>query len=264
MEDDIKGLPNVDLGPVIDDLQKDQQQQRQDQPPQKEGFGQFKTAEDVLKSYKEVQGYATKVSQENKTLKEQMASLQEQFEIAKLGQTTQQVYQQQPQYAGGEEPIEVKIQKAVLIQGMEGVLEEEAEKDRQSFQERYAYAQAVAREYPQLATSTRGVKKLFELGDKLMKTQREKNASKALESIFGGPLDEEGITRLRTLVMGDKAIQQNKQFNQNAYMPDTSTSTRSGSEMNRNQNYDTDIKESVKLGDVDGVIGAIFKKALAE
>jgi hypothetical protein len=108
------------------------------------------------------------------------------------------------------------------------------------------------------------VKKLFELGDKLMKTQREKNASKALESIFGGPLDEEGINKLRTLVMGDKAIQQNKQFNQNAYMPDTSTSTRSGSEMNRNPNYEVDINESVKKGDVDGVIGAIFKKALAE
>jgi hypothetical protein len=50
----------------------------------------------------------------------------------------------------------------------------------------------------------------------------------------------------------------------NAYMPDTSASTRTGADQNQNPNTESLIKESVQKGDVDGVIDAIFSKALAE
>jgi len=254
--DELKGIPDVDLTSVIEDLEKTASPKE----PQKQDLGQFKTVEDVMKGYKEVQGFATKVSQENKTLKEQMQALQEQNELARL--SSQQTYY--PQQQQQEPTLEQNIDRIVAVREIANVLEEEAETNRPEFQERYAYAQMVSREYPQLATSRRGVKKLFQLGDKLRQDYLKKNASRALESILGSPLGEEEIKKLRTMVMGDKAIPLNQQFNSNAYMPDTSTSTKSGSDQNRNPNFESEINESAKKGDVDGVISAIFKKALAE
>ena len=267
--DDMKGIPDVDLSPIIDDLEKDstqrEPQQQQQQPQQQRNeFGQFKSPEEVLKGYKEVQSFATKVSQENKALKEQMQSLNVQIELARLSQQQTYYPQQQQQQQQQEPTLEQNIDRIVAVHEIANVLEEQAEANRAEFQERYAYAQMVSREYPQLATTRRGVTKLFQLGDKLRADYLKKNASRALESILGSPLGEEEINKLRTLVKGDKAIMQNQQFNSNAYMPDTSTSTRSGSEMNRNPNLDVDINESVKQGDVDGVLKGIFSKILAE
>ena len=262
MENEIKGIPDVDLTPIIDQLEKEDTKQDQQQPQpqqQRNEYGQFKSPEEVLRGYKEVQSFATKVSQENKALKEQMQALQEQNELARL--SSQQTYYPQQQQ---EPTLEQNIDRIVAVREIANVLEEEAEKNRAEFQERYAYAQMVSREYPQLATSRRGVKKLFQLGDKLRQDYLKKNASRALESILGSPLGEEEIKKLRTMVMGDKAIPLNQQFNSNAYMPDTSTSTKSGSDQNRNPNFESEINESAKKGDVDGVISAIFKKALAE
>lgn len=271
--DETKGLPDVDLSGVIKDIEKTASTVQRE-VPKPEGqpldLGQFKSPEEVLKGYKEVQAFATKVSQENKALKEQQQALAEQLELAKMASQQQYIPPQyvQPQtnqYGQQmEEPIEAKIDRTVAIREIAGVLEDEADKNRNEFQERYAYAQYVSREYPQLARSPRGVKKLFELGDKLRVENMKRNAGKALESIFGEPLGAEEITRLRTLVKGDKAIMQNKQFNSNAYMPDTSTSTKSGSDQNQNPNFESDMNESVKKGDVDGVIKGIFSKILAE
>jgi len=162
-----------------------------------------------------------------------------------------------------DEPIEAKIDRTVAIREIAGVLEDEADKNRNEFQERYAYAQYVSREYPQLARTPRGVRKLFELGDKLRTENMKRNAGKALESIFGEPLGAEEITRLRTLVKGDKAITQ-QNYQTNAYMPETSTSIKSGSDQNRNPTYEMELKESVEKGDVDGTIAALFKKQMAE
>jgi len=272
MPDETKGLPDVDLSPIIDDLEKTasqkeipQQQQQQQPQQQRNEFGQFKSPEEVLKGYKEVQSFATKVSQENKTLKEQLQSMQEQIELARLSQQQQTYYPQQQQQMSQQEPtLEQNIDRIVAVREISNVLEEEAEKNRAEFQERYAYAQMVSREYPQLATSRRGVQKLFQLGDKLRQDNLKKNASRALESILGSPLGEEEINKLRTMVKGDKAIPLNQQFNSNAYMPDTSTSTKSGSDQNRNPNVELEIDESAKKGDVDGVINALFRKHLAE
>jgi hypothetical protein len=63
------------------------------------------------------------------------------------------------------------------------------------------------------------------------------------------------------MVKGDKAIKTNN--NSDAYMPDTSTSTRTGADQ-KQDNYDIKIKESVEKGDVDGVVAAILERQLAE
>ncbi len=272
IDEEIKGIPDVDLTPIMDQIEETQTKEPKelkiDKPRNK--YGQFTKKDgtldedNLLKSYKEIQGFATKVSQENKQTKEQMAQIQEQLELAKYQPP---VYQQQQQYQQDTAQIDDNNPMKVFgIMRVAEVLEEEKEKNVADFQERYAYAQMVSREYPQLSTSARGVKKLFELGDKLRTEQLKKSAGKALESIFGEPLGEEEIARLRTLVKGDKSQQKQTQTktNMNAYMPDTSTSTRTGADQNQNPNFDLKINESVKQGDVDGVIDAIFKRALAE
>jgi len=262
--ENIKNIPDVDLSGVVDDLQdtttgdKTGGQQKGDNlnlPP-------FKAQEDFVKSYKELQRVISKLSEETKTKDQQLAEMVEQMEMLK--------YSAPPVNQGGsgyytpsEEPIEQQIHRTVLTQRIAEILEEESDKNKVEFQERYAYAQMVSKEYPQLGTSPKGVRKLFEMGDKLRNEHLKKNAGRALESIFGEPLGEEDINKLRTLVKGDKAIQQQLK-NTNAYMPDTSTSTRSGLDATQKQNYDEKINESVEKGDVDGVLKGMFGSLLAE
>ncbi len=270
-KDDITGIPDVDLTPILDQIEETQQEEpkeaKVDKPRNK--YGQF-TKKDgtldedsILKSYKEIQGFATKVSQENKTTKEQLAQIQERLELAKYQPPP--VYQQQQYQVDSAQTDDNNPMKVFGIMRVAEVLEEEKEKNATDFQERYAYAQMVSREYPQLSTSARGVKKLFELGDKLRTEQLKKNAGKALESIFGKPLGDQEIARLRAVVEGEQSQQQKQnKNNMNAYMPDTSTSTRTGADQNQNPNFDLKISESVKQGDVDGVIKSLFEKVMAE
>jgi hypothetical protein len=237
-------------------LQRDQESQ----PVSQVVPDQFKTDVDRQKGYKELQAVFTKVSQENKTKDAELQRIKEENELLRMSQYSPQP---QVQQQNQNEDLNTMVARAVSVQTIAGVLQEEAEKNPSEFQERYNYVQHIGRQYPQLTTTSRGVKKLFELGDKLRTDNLRRNAGKALESIFGGPLNEEQTTKLRTLVMGDKAIMQ-QNLNTNAYMPDTSSSTKSGSDQNQQPNSDQIIKESVKKGDVEGVIKGIFNKALAE
>ena len=278
IDDAVKGL---DFGPVIEDLEKTNQEENQDQQKvelQKTDTGeldlaQFKNPKDLLKSYKEIQAAFTRVSQDNKNYKimeQQLAEMKEQLELARLAQQAPQpqqqrsfneTYQENPEMA-----IEQRIQQTVATTRIAEVLEElsfdkDGHKDPE-FDERYAYAKMVSQQYPQLATTGIGVKKLFELGDKLRKENLKKTYGRALESIFGSPLSEEESARLIKLVKGDKVVQ--KLNNQSdAYMPDTSTSTKIGSELDQKPNFETRINESVKKGDVDGTIDALIKGQLA-
>ncbi len=266
-ENDIKGLPDVDLGPIMDDLKKTASDIKPEPTKQDEplDLAQFKNPKDLLKSYKEIQAAFTRATQDTKSSREEIGRLQqelntmrEQMEIARISQPTYQPQTQQD-YSDPDVQLEQKIQTLRIAD----ILEEEAEKNKAEFQERYAYAQLVSRDYPQLARSPKGVRKLFEMGDRIRADQFRRNADKALDVFFGEPLTPEEKTKLRTMVKGDKAIQQ-KQFNTNAYMPDTSTSTKSGSDQNQHPNIDSKINESVNQGDVDGVIKGIFEKVLAE
>jgi hypothetical protein len=266
MPDDIQGLPDVDLTPILDQIKETQKEETKEEKVDKprNKYGQFTkkdgTLDDdgLLKSYKEIQGFATKVSQENKQTKEQLAQMQEQLELSKYQPPP--VYQQDAAQIDDNNPM-----KVFGIMRVAEVLEEEKEKNSADFQERYAYAQMVSREYPQLSTSARGVKKLFELGDKLRTEQLKKSAGRALESIFGKPIGDQEIARLRALVEGEQS-QDKKQIknNMNAYMPDTTTHTRTGADQNQNPNLDLKIDESAKKGDVDGVIKSLFTRVMAE
>jgi hypothetical protein len=271
--DELKGLPDVDLGPVLDDLKAQQQEppvKPQVEPP-KQDLGQYKSPEEVLKAYKEIQGFATKVSQENKALKEQYSSqlkeLQEQLEYARMVQQ-QQPYVPPPQpqqmQQGFEEPLEMKIDRTVAVREIAGVLQDEQVKNPNEFHERYAFAQMAGNKYPWHKNSAGGVRKLFEEGDKLRTEYQKRSAMRALESIFGGPLNEQEITKLKTMVRGEGAITQQQSYQSNAYMPETSTSTQSGQNQNRMPNIESEINESAKKGDVDGVIKGMFSKLLAE
>jgi hypothetical protein len=269
MPDEIKdALSNLDLSAVTQELEV-----KQDKEPVKEetksteeyDLGQFKNPKDLLKSYKEIQAAFTRVTQENKSTKAQIAELKDQVELSRAAVSRQP---QEPQkrfdeafVENPEAAIQQQITRTVVTSRIAEVLEEEAEKNRDEFNERYAYAQHVAQQYPQLSVTPAGVKKLFQYGDKLRQDNLKKNASKALESIFGEPLAEEEIAKLRKMVKGDKAIKNNNQSD--AYMPDTSTSNRSGSDSNK-PDSEHKQKEAAEKGDVDGVIDAMFKSILAE
>jgi len=283
MANDLEGIPNVDLTPIINDLQnrgvtekteskpehktESQHQGAEHQDKEELDLGQFKNPKDLLKSYKEIQAAFTRMSQENKLNKQQLAEMKEAMELAKAA--AEQPRYQPPQrkfdeafVENPEAAIQQQIAQQVVTTRIAEVLEEEADKNKDDFSERYAYAQQVARQYPQLASTPAGVRKLFQFGDKLRQDALKKNASKALESIFGEPLGEEEIVKLRRMVKGDKAIKPNNNIS-DAYMPDTSTSTRTGAESDRKTN-ETDIDERASKGDVDGTIAAIFNAALAE
>jgi len=275
MVDGTNGLPDVDLTPILDDLQaqdKDRQTEikttdKGTEPDKEMDLAQFKNTKDLLKSYKEIQGYTTRVSQENKGLKDELAGLKEQIELSRPASQTYQPPQSNKSFdesflENAEGAVDAMVTRRVMTTRIAEVLEEEAEKGKGEFQERYAYAQSVAREYPNLATTPGGVKKLFQLGDKLRTEHLKRNAGKALESIFGEPLSEEEITKLRTLVKGEKAKKTTN--NTDAYMPDTSTSTRTGSTDDQKQTSEADIEKAAKAGDVDGVLRAKFAQLMAE
>ena len=287
MDEIDKAVKGLDFSPIIDELEKTNQEEKVVASKERDDKGkfvardQFKTEEDRIKGYKELQGFATKVSQENKTLKEQlsesesikqqMAEMKEQLELSRLAQQSPQpqyqqrpfneIYQENPEIA-----IEQRIQQTVATTRIAEVLEElsldkEGRRDPE-FDERYAYAKMVSQQYPQLSTTATGVKKLFDLGDKLRKENLRKQSGKALEAIFGSPLTEEESARLVKLVKGDKVVQ--KLNNQSdAYMPDTSTSTKIGSDQNQQPNFESRLQESVTKGDVDGTINALLRGKLA-
>jgi hypothetical protein len=273
-EDEINALPNTDLGNVLDDLKKTGEPQKTEQQEELD-LAQFKNPRDLLKSYKEIQAAFTRVSQENKGLKQtqaELASLREEMELQRLKAAASPPIQRQqnyqPNYQMADDiPIEQRVDQIVSTKLIADVLEDLATgKDGlpdPEFNERYAYAQMVSQRHPELARSSKGVRKLFEMGDKLRSESLKRNASKVIESFLGVPLDEETIAKAKTLFLGEKGTQR-QTSSSNAYMPDTSTSTRSGSESDRKPILESRLDEAVNKGDVDGTINALFAKTLAE
>ena len=274
MAENLNGLPDVDLGPVLKDLKENQDKGEEARAEGKENvdLAQFKTPEALLEGYKNIQAYSTKVSQENKLiesereeLKQRIADLEETMRLApqaapvnQQGQQFEDIYYENPRAAIG-----MIVNEAVGTQRIADVLEAEAEKGTaEEFQERYAYAQQMAAQNPHLSKTPAGVRKLFKDGDKLRKERMKAGASSALEQIFGEPLSEEEISNLRTMVKGKKETKTNK--NNNAYMPDISTTTRTGADTDQGPNTQAKIAEAVENADVDGVLQGLFASVLAE
>ena len=228
--------------------------------------------EALLKSYKEIQGYATKVSQENKQVGDQLKQVMDQFEIMRLSQAQAQYAQPaQPQQANFDtrfvENPENAVQsvaqseaRKIFVQAqIEGVLNEEQIKNPQEFNERYQYAMVLKNQYPQLTQSAAGVRKLFELSDQVRKEELKKQSYRAVQVLFGDDVDME---KFKSLIK--KAPDANPQQNPNlAYMPDTTMGSRSGADTNAQRGNQPTISDAVQKGDVDTVIQELFKTARA-
>ncbi|MFA5340196.1 MAG: hypothetical protein WC332_00320 [Clostridia bacterium] len=274
----MQGIPDVQgLDALVSETQESTPTQNQPEvketkteqsvqtPTEELDLAQFKNPKELLKGYKEIQGTFTRTSQENKTLKEQLAQMNEQIELMRMSQTRPPVQQPQqkdfdqmflenPQ-AAVESLAERKAQALMTQSKIQDVLEEENLKEPNEFTERYAYAKLVSQQYPQLVTSTAGVRKLFQLGDKLRAENQKTQAFKAVKAVFGEDVDFE---KFKQLIKKDSSPE-SKNIN-NAYMPDTSNSHGNQSESNTGHNADAEISAAVSKGDPDGVIAAIFKQ----
>ncbi len=279
-------MPNVDGLPAIDGLadfvaaNSDGQQDKgngqvaanvdsPDKPDQKAepdkdlDLAQFKNPKDLLKSYKEIQSFTTRVSQENKALKDQLSQLQEAIEMQRL----QQAQPMAPQAAGKkfdeqfienpEMAVELAVERKLQTARVADVLEAEEAKNPAEFQERYSYAMRLRQYYPQLSRTPAGVSKLFELADRYRTEDMRRNADKFAKHLFGEDVD---LEKFRALVAKDK--QQATNNNRNAYMPDTSTGTRPEPGKNLNA-HEAQISAAAEKGDIDGVLQGIFKRQLA-
>lgn len=278
MSEDLKGIPDVEGLAAFMDQEKAPQVEKaevkaepKEQPQGEVTLGQFKTPEDLLKSYKEIQGYTTRVSQENKTLKEQMEQIKSQMEMLSY-QTP--VQQPRPQSQSWDDTFINKPEEAVRVTAreearremvamqIESVLQEEAMKTAQpgapmnpEFDERYNYAKYLGTNYyPQLVQSSAGVRKLFELADKMRKEQMTSRAHKSLSALLGEDVD---LEKFKKLVQKDTTenVKGGQQF---AYMPETSTS-RNRTEPEK-PTFDSSINEATQRGDADTVLSLLFQK----
>jgi len=96
--------------------------------PEITDLAQFKTPKDMLKSYKEIQSFTTKVSQENKALKEQLAQMQEFLEIQKLQSAPQPTPAQQKKFdeqfiEDPEKAVEYAVERKLQTARVADVLE---------------------------------------------------------------------------------------------------------------------------------------------
>jgi len=257
-------------------IQKPDEPKVEPKPDKKDDLdlGQFKTPQDMLKSYKEIQGAFTRTTQELKEIKEQNEKLKEQADISQY--RPPQNYSNADNNIDFDELIVQDPRKAIESVNESSykkmrvteVLEELQEDDPKAFQSRYGFAQALSQnpKYSHLANSPVGIKKLFKLGDELREEEIKKNASKTLEAILGGPVDDQKIAKLRA-VLGteNKQKQQSTQLG-NVYMPDTSDTYRPGpdTQTDLKREFSDKARKAEQDGDIDGVIEAAFGKALAE
>lgn len=263
-----------------------QQQEQQIQAPSTEGqapkemtdeevLAQFKSTKDLLKSYKEIQGYTTRVSQENKEkarqieeLNTRLNQLQEEMELRRF-QPQRPQPQQQKSFEelfieNPEMAITMKANEIATAQRIREVAEEEYNKNPQEYVERSAWVQRLAQDprLQSLSFSPQGVRKLFQIADDTRKKSLQQNAHRAIKEIFGENVD---LDKLRGLLStsGNSTSTNPQTPNLNAYMPDTRTSTRTGADMNLQIN---DIKaqkeEALKKGDVSGVAKSLLAEAL--
>ena len=298
MPEDVNGLPDVkgleafvrssspeiaqDKGQVASGVAPQQQnaQQQQEHPPVQTppatpageiDLAQFKNPKDMLKSYKEIQGAFTSVSQENKTLRETVEQMREQVELINLqmqgrppmqapqhqtaGNDFDETFIQNPRQAVevlAERKAGEKIMQARVIEA----LEEEQLSKPEEFPERYAYVQQLSRQYPALVTSKPGVKKLFQLADKIREQDVKKNAARAVSQLFG----PEAMETLSALLAKKTGADPN---NANlAYMPDAGGTIGNRATDAPNTNFDAKIQEAAGKGDIDGVLNNLFQRQM--
>lgn len=285
MSESTNGLPDVqgleafvsgtqDKAPVAPQQQAQEppKEGTDQQPPQGQtDLAQFKTPEALLKSYKELQGAFTKTAQEKASLLKEVEQIkmqiQEQAELTRLSQMNQfppqpapqkdfdQMFIENPQKAV-ESLAEQKAQTLVVRAKIQEVLEEENLKNPDEFGERYAYVKLLSNQHRHLVTSTAGMRKLFQMADKLRAEQIKAQADKAVRMMFGEDIDME---KFKSILKKDASPPTN---NTNlAYMPDSSTTSRTGLGTGKT-GIDSEIQAAAAKGDVESTIANIFNKAL--
>lgn len=232
-------------------------------------WGQFKNPKDLLKSYKEIQGFTTRVSQENKQLKEELQRLKEdaelrQFQVPQQAQPQQQKNFEQLFVENPEQAIELKAAQIANTQRIAEVLEEKEMENPAEFHKRFAYVKMLSQnpQYRPLSDTPRGVRKLFEIADKARKDDLRNGAQESLKELLGEDVD---LEKFKALIKKDQATQiTNPPANPlNAYMPQTGMSTRTGADTDAQlSELERAKQEAVKTGDVQKVAGVLLKQAL--
>ena len=265
-KEDVSGLPDVDLSGLdltgqdkddADDVKGDNAADVKEDVAT--DLAQFKNPEALLKSYKELQGAFTKTSQEKKDLEAKINELQEQISLSKAPGYTPEI---DPKFDDSfvENP-QATIQQAIFQQRVVEFIEEEQDRDPESFQERYAHAQMVLQQHPNLSKTVGGIKKAFKYAEKMRATKLQENTDKIMKSVFGSTLTKDEIENLVLIAKGQKP---GKQTNTNAYMPDTDTASMRTSDRDQRPAPDAKIRSYVEKGDVDGVLDEMFSNLMAE
>lgn len=284
MADELNSLPDV---PGLEQIAQEVMQEKdrkfeQVVEPKGEPFdlAQFKNPRDMLKSYKEIQGAFTKMTEENKSLstkiteyEKTLQQMRDEIEIykvktefsppASIGEPPD-VSPQLREYLGDEgmsaleRLIERKTVNQLTTLRIVDVLNEEEGRDREDFQERLAYMYQVANQYPQLKATPEGVRKLFQLGDKLREERTKRLTDKAIKAVLGDDVD---IERMKQTFKrsGASTVQTSTNL---AYMPETTGSVRTGAEAETGKDYEDRVHEAAKTGDVDSVLNLLFKQKL--
>lgn len=233
-------------------------------PPRNE-FGQFKTPDDLLKAYKEVQGFSTRMAQENKATEEKLAQLQERLELMQYQRPVPQVQQSSPErdfdslfienpQKAVSEVASQAVRQQIQTTRLAEVLDEENAKNPQDYQERLAYANQLSQQFPQLAASPTGVRKLFQMADQYRKADYQRKGMAFVKAVIGEDVDFE---KFKAAIKKDQSPQ--TQIANNAYMPDTTSSTRTGPQPEKIPSNETEIQDAVKKGDIDAVLNAQFR-----
>ena len=270
MDKEIKdALESTDLSEAAADISGEQEPAKPEEKPVEtpNELGQFKDEQALLEGYKNVQAFATRVSQENKDLKARLDALEErQSEVT--APVREPVIPNVEYDSLIENPAQTISQVVAAHSVSEALqeIEDECQEKGDNFNERYSYAQQVSQnpQYAHLANTATGVKKLFKMGDKLRQQQLKQSANRQLELILGEPVTDEGIDRLRGL-MKDKRRRTEPKNTTDAYMPDTTTSAfRPGPDGGQPTDHDRAVAEAAEKGDMDGALEGIFKGILEE
>lgn len=269
MADDNNSGSPVDTGSPMDITDQDQQDKNQgiDQgTPADDGttldLAQFKNPKDMLKSYKEIQGAFTKVTQDNADLRKEVAEMRSQMQLQNVGgqqPVMQPIGQSQTSFdekftENPEGAIKEVAGQHVVTMNIAEVLQEEMGKNPTEYNERYGYAQVVSQQHPHLTTTAAGIRQLFKLGDEL----RERH-SKAQYAKFTKTLLED-YPALKNLIGQPQRQDATKG---NAFMPDTTSSTRSRTDDDQ-IDFEKEKADAAKKGDVDGALDAVFGQIVEE
>lgn len=261
-------------GGDLDQTLKDASQNKEQTPDTTDDLdlGSFNNPKEMLKSYKEIQGAFTRMTQENKTLKEKNAELESQAELGGASSFIPETSPgQEPSTTGGDfdpydpNSFDSRVAQVASSMRISEILEEEHNTNPVEFQERYAFVKMLGAQHPHLARTGAGVKKLFEQADKLRVEAAKKSADKAMAHLFGRELTDEDKTKIRGLI-GEHLPESGQTTTSNqtnaGYMPDSTGSVRTGQDVSTKPDLSKEIEEAKKAGDSLRVTELVMQQAL--